>query len=305
MKKRASSVAVYLALFGAIGLPSITFGQTNTTWKGGSGNWSNPANWTSGVPNGNFNALIDGGNAAVSPVTLDINASIVNLTVDSDDSLTLKHGTILTVTGGCITNNGALKLNGGGGANGLLDVNSNVTLKGGGTLTLSAATGAGSAFIQQGVGGVTLTNQSTIQGTGIIGNGGLTLANHGTIDANSAAGQATLVLNGSGGVTNTGLLEATNGGTLSIQNSVINTGGKITASGTSSTVVLNGASITGGTLNSTGGGTMETGGSGATLDGSTTSSGGTFTAANNPTTHPKSANLPAEIHTHQCPIWCH
>src|SRR5258708_27225400 len=290
MKKRASSVAVYLALFGAIGLPSITFGQTDTTWKGGSGNWSNTANWTSGVPNGNFNALIDGGNAAVSPVPLDINASIVNLTVDSDDSLTLNNGTILTVTGGSITNNGVMKLNGGGGANGLLDVNSNVTLKGGGTLTLSAATGAGSAFIQQGVGGVTLTNQSTIQGTGIIGNGGLTLANQGTIDANSAAGQATLVLNGSGGVTNTGLLEATNGGTLSIQNSITNTGGNITASGTSSTVVLNGASITGGTLNSTGGGTMETGGSGATLDGSTAagavtlSGGSTYTASNNATT---------------------
>src|SRR5258708_34389323 len=134
MKKRASSVAVYLALFGAIGLPSITFGQTNTTWKGGSGNWSNPANWTSGVPNGNFNALIDGGNAAVSPVSLDINASIVNLTVDSDDSLTLNNATILTVTGGSITNNAVLKLNGGGSPKGLHHANSKVKLKGRDTL---------------------------------------------------------------------------------------------------------------------------------------------------------------------------
>src|SRR5258708_36866622 len=219
MKKRASSVAVYLALFGAIGLPSITFGQTNTTWKGGSGNWSNPANWTSGVPNGNFNALIDGGNAAVSPVTLDINASIVNLTVDSDDSLTLNNGTILTVTGGSITNNGVMKLNGGGGANGLLDVNSNVTLKGGGTLTLSAATGGGSAFIQQGVGGVTLTNTNdVIQGTGIIGNGGLTLVNQsgGTLFANVSS--QTLFISGSGNITNTGTMKVTSGSAMHVTN---------------------------------------------------------------------------------------
>src|SRR5258707_132349 len=176
--------------------------------------------------------------------------------------------------------------------------------------TITVPSNSGAAFIQQAVGGVTLTNvDNTILGEGVIGNGGLTLVNQskGIIDANSTGGPliTTLTLNGSGGVANAGLLEATNSGILQITNAVNNTGGKITASGASSTVVLNGASITGGTLNSIGGGTMETGGSGATLDGSTTSSGGTFTAANNPTTHPKSANLPAEIHTHQCPIWCH
>src|SRR5258708_9834806 len=179
-------------------------------------------------------------------------------------------------------------LNGGSGANGLMNLDSNVTLTGGGTVTLSAATGGGSAFIKQGVGGVTLTNTNdVIQGTGIIGNGGLTLKNQATINANTSSGQAAIVLNGSGGVTNTGLLEATNGGTLSIQNSITNTGGNITASGTSSTVVLNGASITGGTLNSTGGGTIETGGSGATLDGSTAAGAVTLSGGDPPSTSHK------------------
>ena len=42
--------------------------QTNTNWKGGSGNWSDATKWTSGVPNGNFNVFIDGGNRLNSAV---------------------------------------------------------------------------------------------------------------------------------------------------------------------------------------------------------------------------------------------
>jgi hypothetical protein len=67
------------------------------------------------------------------------------------------------------------------------------------------STSGGSAFIEQGVIGLTLTNvNNTIQGNGIIGNGGLALSNAGTIDAN-VSGQ-TLLLDGSGGITNTSLL---------------------------------------------------------------------------------------------------
>src|SRR5215831_16446060 len=82
-----------------------------------------------------------------------------------------------------------------------------------------------------------------------------------------------LTLNGVG-ITNAngttgGLLEATNGGTLSIQTTVNNAGGNITANG--GTVQLgsgNGATIQGGTLNTLNGGIISNLG-GATLDGST------------------------------------
>jgi len=47
------------------------------------------------------------------------------------------------------------------------------------------------------------------------------VTNSGTIDANAAGG---LLLNGSGGITNTGLLEATKGDTLTINTSVADTG---------------------------------------------------------------------------------
>jgi len=53
--------------------------QTNSTWTDATGNWSNAANWSNVVPNGNFNALISNGNPGVATVNLDINATIANL----------------------------------------------------------------------------------------------------------------------------------------------------------------------------------------------------------------------------------
>ena len=145
-------------------------------------------------------------------------------------------------------------MNGGGGANALLLADSaNVTLQGGGTVTLSTACGGGNAYIQQAVGGVTLTNvDNTIQGAGIIGNGGLTLVNKATINANSS-GQA-LTLNGGGGITNTGLLEATSGGFLQISGTTVNNaGGSVTANAGGTVQLLGSAMIQGGTLNNNGG----------------------------------------------------
>ena len=57
-----------------------------------------------------------------------------------------------------------------------------------------------------------LTNAQTIQGTGTIGSNSMALNNTGTIDADYA--DHGLVIYTSNGTTNTGTLEATNGGTL-------------------------------------------------------------------------------------------
>ena len=132
-----------------------------------------------------------------------------------------------------------------------------------------------------GSGSDTLTNDagSTIQGSGQfgLGSGGdaFALTNAGTINANQSV---TLQVDPGNGTTNTGTLEATAGGTLSLIGGYTNTGGTILSTGAGSVVNLSGASITGGTLTTSSGGVMYSGGS--TLSGLTISAGSTITAEN-------------------------
>ena len=282
MKKRASSVAVYLAFF-AIGIPSIAFGQTDT-WKGGAGSWSNAVKWTAGVPGATSNVFIDGGNSLASPVTLDINSTINNLTIDSNDSCLISDTHALTVNGN-ITNNGGISLNSAGNVTKLIIGGSNVTLSGTGTVTMGNQP---NNIVTGSVGTNTLTNKETIQGAGNIGAGQLTLANSGTINANAGPGQNVLYIQTSGGTTNTGTLEATSGSTLSLYGSTFtNTGGTIQAVGSGAVVNLqSGVAITGGTLTDSGGGVIESvNADSATLDGSahTITNSGTFSVHDNST----------------------
>jgi hypothetical protein len=134
--------------------PTLAFGQTNSTWNGGTGNWSNALNWNDGVPNGNYNALIT---PAGSSVALDINATIVDLTLGPTTSLEIGSGNTLTcqdlqtdpanpsqlnVNGGSLVVNGSF-------SNGYLNVTrintgSSVTVNGvlnnGGSIQLSQST---------------------------------------------------------------------------------------------------------------------------------------------------------------------
>ena len=108
---------------------------------------------------------------------------------------------------------------------------------------------------------------NTIQGAGSLGgNFNIGVVNEGTIDANTAGGTLSITTNA---FTNTGTLQATNGGILSIQSTINNVGGTI-SSGPGSTVdLLNlgaGTIIYGGTLNSNGGSLVA---ANVTLDGGT------------------------------------
>ena len=144
------------------------------------------------------------------------------LTINGNFTSDLNTNTFLY---GTINNNGNLQLNAGNATNSVLLIGSNLTLQGGGTLSMNVASGGGNAYIEQTGGSYTLTNvNNTIQGSGIIGNGGLSLLNEagGTINANSS-GQ-TLLLNG-GPITNAGLLEASSGGTLQIAGVTVNNSG--------------------------------------------------------------------------------
>jgi hypothetical protein len=112
-------------------------------------------------------------------------------------------------------------------------------------------------------GGLLINVNNTIQGAGQIGNTQMSLNNQGTINANvCGAGANPLIVNPLTGThitnTNTGTMEATNGGTLELQANFDNTGGTIQAVGTNSIVLLNtaGTSFSGGTLTTSGGGVI-------------------------------------------------
>ncbi len=158
---------------------------------------------------------------------------------------------------GTINNTGTIQVNGGNGYDTYLQAYGDVTLQGGGTVTMSVAGGGGSAYLDRYVGSVTLSNvDNTIQGAGSIGNGTvLNMVNQSVVNANSL-GQG-LYLNPAGLITNTGLMEASNGGYLVISGAygltVNNAGGNITANSGSTVQFTISAYIQGGTLTNNGG----------------------------------------------------
>ncbi len=176
----------------------------------------------------------------------------------------------------------------------VLIVETSLTLTGGGTVSLSTTGAGGTAYIYQ-YGGSTLTNvNNTIAGTGVIGYNGLAVINEagGVINANALPTGSVLELDPSG-LTNTGLVEATNGAVLELAGGVNfnNAGGSIVANGTGSMVeLLSSPTIQGGTLKTVGGGSLGTlnSGNSATLDGTTHGAitiAGTYSLTNNTSTY--------------------
>ena len=139
---------------------------------------------------------------------------------------------------------------------------------------------------------MTLTNiNNVIQGVGQVSVSTFVNQAAGTVNANLTTGGGILLLN-STAVTNQGLLEATLGGVFETNSIVNNLNGKITATGTNSTVeFLNSAVIEGGTLSTGSGGTMETAqNNSATLDGVTQgplTNASPYLGPNNSTTYVK------------------
>src|SRR5215469_6007316 len=80
-------------------LPYAALAQTSV-WNGGTGNWSNGALWTGGIPGSGSTVLIDNGKPVNSAVTLDTSATIRNLTIDSGDSLQQSDALTLSVGNG-------------------------------------------------------------------------------------------------------------------------------------------------------------------------------------------------------------
>ena len=151
--------------------------------------------------------------------------------VENAGNMVVSDGAVLPL-GGTIDNTGAIVLNSSGDHTELQIIGNGVTLEGGGQLTLSDS--SANAIVGTGPND-TLTNvDNTISGAGQIGSGDgtLTLVNeaHGTIAANDAGG--TLTLETGTTITNNGVLEALNGGTLQILDQVTGSGSAIIAGGT-------------------------------------------------------------------------
>ena len=132
------------------------------------------------------------------------------------------HGTTLI---GTINNTGTLVVDDTSGDSSLnVEAGQNVMLTGAGTVMMNDTTGAVAAFIAGGASS-TLTNvNNTIEGSGQIGQaGGLKLINQksGVINANQPG--HVLYINAPAGVTNQGLMEATNGTVLNLSAVVSNT----------------------------------------------------------------------------------
>jgi hypothetical protein len=190
--------------------------------------------------------------------TVDIN-SLFNgqtSTINNTGLVNILNNTALTLQG-AINNTGTISLSSAGNVTDLIIDTTGATLSGKGKVNLSSN---GENRIYGATTASTLTNvDNTIQGGGQIGAGQLTLVNEaaGVINANSATG---LVINvGPAAVANSGLIEATGAGGLTILNSTMDdsTGGALTA-GNGSSISLQNADIIGGSLNVVGTGFFQT-----------------------------------------------
>jgi hypothetical protein len=250
---------------------AIPCARAQTQWNGGTGNWNVAGNWTpSKVPNSATTSVAISGTAGTpSSVTLsNLSVTIQNLSLDSFSTLSITGYYPLFVEGPTIANGGQINV-GTASIGSTLYVGSGTTLSGSGAVNLIN----NNSMIEVSPTSGTLVNQSTIQGQGDVYSANLT--NQGTINANVSSGG---LLVSTTGITNTGTLEATGGGSLYLYNSVTNTNGTIYA-GSSSSVYLAGT-ITGGNLSSVGSGEI-IGQNLNTLQGVTITQGSTYSIYSN------------------------
>ena len=188
---------------------------------------------------------IEGGTLSTSgnSVIVAEGATFANLT--NTGIVTVNDGSTLTLSG-TINNAGTIALDSTGDVTALI-IAGDVSLSGSGIVELNSIF----TTIASNGSPATLTNTSTISGTGDFGDSDLTLDNGqgGVIDADGSAGL--YLYTGANTITNAGTLEAINGSLLSIQSDVSNSGGVIEAIGSGSSVSVSTA-IEGGTLSTSG-----------------------------------------------------
>ena len=271
-------------------LPGVSHAQTVDTWDGGTGNWSNGALWSAGVPNSaSASVFVDGGKAVNSTVTVDGSYTVGALNISAGDAVNVNNGQTFTITdsggfagAGTLTNNGAFTLGNSSGGSTMF-FNGTTTLAGTGTFTL---VNNDVVLSNGGNGTLTIGSGQTVQGaTGTaggvgFGSGQLGIVNQGTFNAN-VSGQTLLISPNSSGLTNNGTLQASGGGVLQLSGNIANNATIAALAGSS--VQLNAdTNLTGGTLSTTGSGTINNIGTDTLTN---VTNAGTFIANNGVTTN--------------------
>ena len=232
----------------------------DATWTGATGNWNVSENWDIGYfPNNedgnNYNIFIDGGDVVTeSLVYLNLSGvRIDNLAIDLGDQLRIVDHCGLNIEGSSITNAGVLTLDGlAGPADLFLQGSATVTLDGAGILSLIGpfASVSGATEFDR-----LINEDNTIHGAGRLGDTHLRLTNRALIDADDDQGSLD-VDPGSAGASNTGIMQASNGGTLRLTGTFGNAGGTIQALD-ASVVELDDATILYGLLTTAGTGLVK------------------------------------------------
>ncbi|MBL9120178.1 MAG: hypothetical protein JNL80_09725, partial [Phycisphaerae bacterium] len=249
-------------------------------WIGRSGGaWNSLANWSAGIPGtaGITDAVITTGRGAIT-VNLDTSPSLAGLTIGAGCTLNQPNSRSLALTQ--LVNDGTWSASSVGDFTDI-QINGAVTpFSGTGVLQLNG----GPNVRVYGISGLrTIENGTghTIAGVGQLGmNMNLLVDNRGTIAANLPGGVLTVDLTDGPGNANTGLLLATNGGTLALQATTWNNvGGGLLAETGSDVMIGQGTTIVGGTLNNVGSGVIHTVEGNQSIVGVTNL--GTFTLRNN------------------------
>jgi hypothetical protein len=268
-------------------------GQTalGTTTANVSGAWTYS---TGALANGSqvFTATSTDAAGNTSAASTAVDPIIGALTGTLSGTHSVANGTTLSITG-TVNNTGTIALNAVGSGADLAIVGA-ATLTGVGKVTLS--NNIGNVIGSNGVAAALTNVNNTISGAGTIGDSHLTLNNQGTINANGSL--ALVIATGSNSVTNSGTLEATSTGGLDINSNVSNSKtiealgtnakvviqsqitdtslGLILASGSGAQVDLSNATISGGTLQTSGSNAfIETVAGASTLNGGAIASGST------------------------------
>ncbi|HVN84639.1 MAG TPA: hypothetical protein VMW17_07330 [Candidatus Binatia bacterium] len=254
----AKSILCACALgFGVLHRPAIA-AAVSATWNGGDGNWSAASAWSGGVvPNnsgGNsFGVFIDGKNPAASTVTLDLSPTVSMLAIDAGDELDQVNATALTVLAGPVVNEGTWQLQSSGALTDVIFAGG-VLLFGSGSIVMNDTPSSTNRILTD---NTVLTQAAghTIRGSGqLLGNSG-GMINNGAVVADQPD-ELRVDPNGLA-VTNSGLLQASNGGTLTLaQGTFNNAGGTIEALDGSQVRMLFGATVIGGTVQSSGAGAV-------------------------------------------------
>ncbi|MGH9607229.1 MAG: hypothetical protein ACRD3N_16195 [Terracidiphilus sp.] len=205
-----TAALLIVALAGVVSTPA----WSQDVWTGASGrSWFTSRSWSAGVPTSSSTAEIL--NTTNNPVLLQgSSASVSTLEVGASNTLKINDSGALYVYGGSISNAGTINLGDSTLGVGYLDLASNTTLSGAGTMNMAGG--------QIGTNGsnYTLTNDAQIQGSGLIGSDVGSLYQNvnvnneagGALIANQAGG--TLQIGGTGTLTNNGAMFVDDGSTL-------------------------------------------------------------------------------------------